>query len=312
MVARLAIGTRGHDQAMQPLHRPAVLDEVGGQPVQQLGMRGLGSLGPEVVGVPGDRQHEMMLPDPVDDRAGRQRVARIRDPSRKSEPTALKVIGQEVGVARGVVGDGHSGALSTPGPTGSPGASSDPARVDGALGAPLRVGIAPDAEVASVVPGVVEVGAVVDALRQGLVAFQTPLPDPFVLLADLELSLVDVVEADVPGRLLLVGELLAGGLGDVFEVVLLDTSPARRPPASSRSSSSRRPRRRASAQRTVSRRRTRPGFPRRGTARAARPSACPRRRRTSGSSRGSGSGRTCGRDTSGSASWSRGTSGRRS
>jgi hypothetical protein len=38
-VRRLPVNAGGHDLPMQPLQRPAVLHEVDGQPIQQLGMR---------------------------------------------------------------------------------------------------------------------------------------------------------------------------------------------------------------------------------------------------------------------------------
>ena len=57
------------------LKLPAVLDEPGGQPVQQLGMRRRITRRAEVARGPHQTDPEVVLPDPVDDHAGRQGVA---------------------------------------------------------------------------------------------------------------------------------------------------------------------------------------------------------------------------------------------
>src|SRR6266851_1069380 len=65
---------------MQRLHLPAALDELYGQPVEQLGMRGSGTEMAEVVGCGDDALAEVALPDAVDENAGRQRMIRARQP----------------------------------------------------------------------------------------------------------------------------------------------------------------------------------------------------------------------------------------
>ena len=51
VAARPLVGLRGHDQPVESLERPAVLDQVGGQPVEQLGVGGPGTDAPKLLGV---------------------------------------------------------------------------------------------------------------------------------------------------------------------------------------------------------------------------------------------------------------------
>jgi hypothetical protein len=74
-LARLAIDRREHDLAIQPLERPSVRDEAGGEIVQQFRMRGLLALHSEIAGGGHQRLAEMPAPDAIHDHARRQRGA---------------------------------------------------------------------------------------------------------------------------------------------------------------------------------------------------------------------------------------------
>ncbi len=68
---------------MDRLLAPASVHELAGQPVEQLGMTGGRSLGAEVVVGLDQAAAEIRLPDPVDDDAGRERIAAIDQPARQ-------------------------------------------------------------------------------------------------------------------------------------------------------------------------------------------------------------------------------------
>ncbi len=142
------------------------------------------------------------------------------------------------------------------------------------------------------------VGTVVDALHHRLVALEPARPDPFVLLADLELPFVDMVEPDVPRRFLLVGQILAVLVGVRIPGRARDTTRVRRSRACRTSFCFSAWRRRACVS-TSARPSSNPSsvLLRTETTRDARPSACRQRRRRCGSSRASAADRTCGRDT---------------
>ena len=98
---------------MDRLEPPAVLDERRRQPVEQFGMAGAVALGAEVV----DRLHqpgaEVVLPEPVDDHPGRQRMLGRGQPA--GQPGAR--VGHVGGQLGQVVG---TSTLGGRGPTGSP------------------------------------------------------------------------------------------------------------------------------------------------------------------------------------------------
>ena len=72
--AGLLVGGRSHDEAVQPLDRPAVLDEIAGQPVEQVGVgRRLGAQA-EVAGGLDQSAAEVVGPDPVDDDPRGERI----------------------------------------------------------------------------------------------------------------------------------------------------------------------------------------------------------------------------------------------
>ena len=68
------VGPAEDETADEPLDRVAVVDEAGGQVVEQLGMRRRVAEAAEVVDGPHDAVAEQVAPDPVDGHAGRERV----------------------------------------------------------------------------------------------------------------------------------------------------------------------------------------------------------------------------------------------
>ena len=86
IAARLAIGGRGHDQTVDRLLAPSRGDELGGQPVEQLGVRGLFAHGAEVGGGRDQPGAEMPLPEPVDLHPRRERIARVGEPVGQGRP----------------------------------------------------------------------------------------------------------------------------------------------------------------------------------------------------------------------------------
>ena len=112
--ARLPVGAAQQDQPVDRLEPPAVLDERRRQPVEQFGMAGTVALGAEVV----DRLHqpraEVVLPEPVDDHPGRQRMRRAR---RASGPAGC---GDRPRRRAARAGRRATSTLGGRGPTGSP------------------------------------------------------------------------------------------------------------------------------------------------------------------------------------------------
>src|SRR5260370_1581662 len=73
---------------MQSLERPAVGNKLTSQGIEQLGMsRRLAELA-EIAGRAHDPGAKVLLPDAVDDHAGRQRMVRPGKPARQLEPAA--------------------------------------------------------------------------------------------------------------------------------------------------------------------------------------------------------------------------------
>ena len=79
---------------MHRLDVPAGADELGRQPVEQLGVRRRLALDAEVLGRLDQARAEMVLPDPVDGHAGRQRVVGTSQPARQAEAVARRAGGQ--------------------------------------------------------------------------------------------------------------------------------------------------------------------------------------------------------------------------
>ena len=107
--AGLPPGGRGQDAPLQVLQAPTVLDQVAGQPIQQLRMRRLGAVLAEIVGRVDQPHSELMLPHAIDNHPGGQRVVRSGDPVCQSEtPVPLRGVGgQHKGLEQGQCSRGH-------------------------------------------------------------------------------------------------------------------------------------------------------------------------------------------------------------
>ena len=81
----LAVGLREDDLAVQAFDPPAAFDEIGGEPVEQFGVAGGFAVGAEVAGGADEASAEMVLPDAVDQDAGRERVVFVADPVGQGE-----------------------------------------------------------------------------------------------------------------------------------------------------------------------------------------------------------------------------------
>ena len=79
----LTVHRTGDDQPVHLLERSPILEEPRGQPVEQLGMAGGRSHAAEVVRRIHDPAAKMVVPEPVHDRAVRERVARVAQPFRQ-------------------------------------------------------------------------------------------------------------------------------------------------------------------------------------------------------------------------------------
>ena len=82
----LTIGRGSQDQPMQRLDVPAARDEFRRQPVEQLGMAGCLAHAAEVARRAGQAPPEMVLPDPVDDDAGREGIVGPAQPASQGQP----------------------------------------------------------------------------------------------------------------------------------------------------------------------------------------------------------------------------------
>ena len=80
----------GDDQPVHRLQAPASADQLGGQPVQQLGVRRLFAHRAEVAGRGDESAAEMMLPEPVDDHPRGQRVFGADQPVRQGASAAAR------------------------------------------------------------------------------------------------------------------------------------------------------------------------------------------------------------------------------
>ena len=78
--AALLVGRGQHDEPVHRLDRPARIHESRGEMVEQLGMRRPFPARAEVVGSADQALAEVVLPDPVDHDAGRQRMIGTRQP----------------------------------------------------------------------------------------------------------------------------------------------------------------------------------------------------------------------------------------
>ena len=87
---RLAVGRRVDDQPMQVLEAPAVVHELDGQPVEQLGMRRRLALRAEVLAGRDDAGAEVRLPDAVDQRSRRGRRPAVDQPARRTSAASAR------------------------------------------------------------------------------------------------------------------------------------------------------------------------------------------------------------------------------
>ena len=76
----LPVCCAGHDELVQGLHAPAVLQKTHGQPIQQFRMTGRFAQGAEIIGRRHDALSQMMLPYAVYDDPGGKWVVFVRDP----------------------------------------------------------------------------------------------------------------------------------------------------------------------------------------------------------------------------------------
>ena len=212
----LLVGLGRDDHLMQALDLPAVFHEVGGQPVEQFRVRGLGAFDTKVVRVAGDGLAKMLLPDAVDDGAGGQRVVRVRDPLGEGQATTAQFVRDHIGINLGSA-DLDAQRTENAGADLFTGSLKGATGEDVAFRFPRGWDFARHPQFAGVEE--FRIGAVVNALHHRLVAFQTASPDPHVLLADFELALLLDAESDVADRFHLIGIVLAGFLVLVGQVV---------------------------------------------------------------------------------------------
>ena len=85
-----AEGAAGEDQPLDPPHRVAPLDEIGGQPIEELRMARRRTEKAEVVGLGGEPLPEMPLPEPVGEDARREGIGRRRDPAGQGQPSSAR------------------------------------------------------------------------------------------------------------------------------------------------------------------------------------------------------------------------------
>ena len=90
----MLIGARGQHQAVHGLDAPLPLDELGGQPVEQLGMRGMGAILAEIAGRAHQPFAEVILPDPVHHHPRCQRVLGAGNPFCQRQPAARAASGK--------------------------------------------------------------------------------------------------------------------------------------------------------------------------------------------------------------------------
>ena len=99
--ARLSVGAARHDEPVQPLQPPPVggarrIDQLTGQPVEELGMTRSTTVDAEVARRVHEARAEVVVPEPIHDHAGRERVRRRGDPGgNRPAPVALRGVGRE-------------------------------------------------------------------------------------------------------------------------------------------------------------------------------------------------------------------------
>ena len=210
----LAISLRHHDLFVHPLDRPAVIDKIGGQPVEQLRDASAFRLSPQ--SCLGCRRWPCRSDIA---RSGSRSIERssgfcsIGNPLGQCEPPTVQLTANDIRDHRRCRSPECSSALMTH-------------RADFFAGGFQRstgVDVADEFGIAS--SNLVRhphfaafrnfgVGPVVDALHHRLVSFQSSIPNPLILLANLQSSLFDVIEANMTRRFIFVGKILALGLAE--------------------------------------------------------------------------------------------------
>ena len=88
-----AIGFARHDDVVEFFEGPPLLDKRGGEPVEELGVRGFLAGAAEIIRVASERLTEMPEPDAIHDGAGGERIFGGRDPRCKRRATAFDGVG---------------------------------------------------------------------------------------------------------------------------------------------------------------------------------------------------------------------------
>ena len=94
-LGRLPIGSRHHDLFKQGFHAPVMLvDELHGQPVQEVRMRWRRALCAEVFERLDEAPSEKLFPETIDHHARRERVVGVDEPLGEAQPVARQVVGE--------------------------------------------------------------------------------------------------------------------------------------------------------------------------------------------------------------------------
>ena len=84
----LPVGRAGQDQPVHRLLIPALRHELGGEPIQQLGVRGRFAQAAEVAAIGRQAASEVLLPEAIHREAGREGVGGFRQPTRQRGSSA--------------------------------------------------------------------------------------------------------------------------------------------------------------------------------------------------------------------------------
>ena len=87
-IRRHLVGFRSHDQPLHLLDAPALADELGGQPIEQFGIRRQRAHLAEIAGRADDAGAEVPSPDAIDHHARRQRIVVGGDPFGQGAPAS--------------------------------------------------------------------------------------------------------------------------------------------------------------------------------------------------------------------------------
>ena len=101
VLADLAIGGAGDDEAMQMFQGAGAVAQFGREPVEQFRMRRCAAHAPEITRGVADAATEMIMPHPVSDAAPGERVLVIGDPIRERSTALGFIAGVRFGESRG-------------------------------------------------------------------------------------------------------------------------------------------------------------------------------------------------------------------